>query len=119
MCRGIQERKNQGGSCNKNDAVSRNPTSRLVCCELCGSRATLYCEADHAFLCRKCDRWVHGANFLALRHVRNILCNTCQNLTQRCLVGASTEVMISTVLSWRGRRDCDSDPGKKTPFSFL
>lgn len=124
MCRGNQERSNQGSSCNK-EAVSPNATSRFVCCELCGSRATLYCQADHAFLCQKCDGWVHGANFLALRHVRNMLCNTCQNLTQRCLIGASTEVMLSTIVSWRERRDRNSNLEKKCsgslkkPFSFL
>ncbi|KAG6741421.1 hypothetical protein POTOM_054659 [Populus tomentosa] len=118
MCRGYQERSDQASSCNK-EAVSPNATSRsLVCCELCGSRATLYCQADHAFLCQKCDGWVHGANFLARRHVRNMLCNTCQNLTQRCLIGASTEVMLSTILiiqiqrpqqlySWKEEGDTD------------
>ena len=125
MCRGNQERSDQGSSCSK-EAVSPNATSRsLVCCELCGSRATLYCQADHAFLCQKCDGWVHGANFLARRHVRNMLCNTCQNLTQRCLIGASTEVMLSTIVSWRERRDRNSNLQKKCsgslkmPFLFL
>ncbi|KAJ4729990.1 Zinc finger, B-box, partial [Melia azedarach] len=61
MCRGT-EGANQPAFClNKN-------TSGFVSCELCGSRASLYCQADEAFLCRKCDKWVHEANFLALRH---------------------------------------------------
>ncbi|KAL3583115.1 hypothetical protein D5086_014176 [Populus alba] len=99
MCRGIhQERNNQGGSCGE-EVVSSKATSRLVCCELCGSRASLYCQADDALLCQKCDKWVHGANFLARRHVRCMLCNTCQNLTQRYLIGASTEVLLPTI-SW-------------------
>ncbi|KAF9663293.1 hypothetical protein SADUNF_Sadunf17G0023900 [Salix dunnii] len=119
MCRGIKERNNQGSSCNK-DAVSPNPTSRLVCCELCGSRATLYCEADHAFLCQKCDKWVHGANFLALRHVRNMLCNTCQNRTQRCLVGATTErIQIQRppqLDSWKKEGDTDRINGNPEKY---
>ncbi|KAF9679091.1 hypothetical protein SADUNF_Sadunf07G0104000 [Salix dunnii] len=100
MCRGIhhQERNNQGSSCSK-EVVSSTETSRLVFCELCGSRASLYCQADDAFLCRKCDRWVHGANFLARRHVRCMLCNSCQNLTQRYLIGASTEVLLPTIIN--------------------
>ncbi|KAG5242058.1 zinc finger family protein [Salix suchowensis] len=126
MCRAIlhQERKNQGSSCSK-EVVSSEETSRLVFCELCGSRASLYCQADDAFLCQKCDRWVHGANFLARRHVRCMLCNSCQNLTQRYLIGASTEVLLPAIVSWRERRQCDSNLEKKssgslkTPFLFL
>lgn len=125
MCRGIhQERNNQGGSCGE-EVVSSKATSRLVCCELCGSRASLYCQADDAFLCQKCDKWVHGANFLAQRHVRCMLCNTCQNLTQRYLIGASTEVLLPTIVSWRERRQCNSNLEKKSsgslkmPFLFL
>ncbi|KAF6162999.1 hypothetical protein GIB67_021148 [Kingdonia uniflora] len=59
----------------------------MTSCELCSSRASLYCEADDAFLCRRCDRIVHGANFLALRHIRCFLCGTCQNLTRKYLTG--------------------------------
>ncbi|GMJ03383.1 microProtein 1a, B-box domain protein 31 [Hibiscus trionum] len=120
MCKGL-ELGNTPGSCLK-ESVSphtNRPVPRSVNCELCESRAALYCQADDAYLCRKCDRWVHEANFLALRHVRCFLCNTCQNLTQRYLVGASP-----TTVSWsERRRHCDSDMetrhSTKTPFLFL
>ncbi|PQM40517.1 hypothetical protein Pyn_23970 [Prunus yedoensis var. nudiflora] len=85
MCRGVEE----SGFCQP--PVS-SPTG-YACCELCSKRASLYCLADDAYLCRKCDQWVHGANFLALRHVRCLLCNTCQNLTQRYVVGISVEML--------------------------
>ncbi|KAM1059323.1 hypothetical protein ACFX13_024665 [Malus domestica] len=85
------------------------PSGGLVCCELCNSRASLYCLADDAFLCRKCDRWVHGANFLALRHARCLLCNTCQNLTQRYVVGIAVKVMLPTILSRVDRNRCESN----------
>ncbi|KAF8687251.1 hypothetical protein HU200_042925 [Digitaria exilis] len=39
-------------------------------CELCGAPAAVHCEADAAFLCAACDAKVHGANFLASRHLR-------------------------------------------------
>ncbi|XVF44528.1 hypothetical protein PTKIN_Ptkin02bG0131100 [Pterospermum kingtungense] len=71
MCRGLQQG-NTKRSCLK-EGVSpdsdRASGSGLVNCELCNSRATLYCQADDAYLCRKCDKWVHEANFLALRHI--------------------------------------------------
>ncbi|CAK7355399.1 unnamed protein product, partial [Dovyalis caffra] len=109
MCRGIrQERNNEGSSCSK-EVDSPNATSRWVCCELCGSRASLYCQADDAFLCRKCDKWVHGANFLAQRHIRCMLCNACQNLTQRYLIGASTQVLLPTIVSWGETRQRNSN----------
>ncbi|PKA67063.1 Zinc finger protein CONSTANS-LIKE 4 [Apostasia shenzhenica] len=46
-------------------------------CELCDREASLYCEADAAFLCWACDAQVHGANFLVARHVRAISCSGC------------------------------------------
>ncbi|KAJ9170108.1 hypothetical protein P3X46_018240 [Hevea brasiliensis] len=131
MCRGVKERShNQGRFCMKleeKEAGSGDEASSLICCELCGSRASLYCQADDAFLCRECDKWVHGANFLALRHIRCFLCNTCQNLTQRYLIGASKEIMLPTIVSLRERRqqrNSNNDEKQcstslKMPFLFL
>ncbi|GKV11496.1 hypothetical protein SLEP1_g22753 [Rubroshorea leprosula] len=81
MCRGFPEGNRGISSCLK-QGTSSSLLPSLVRCELCNSRASLYCPADDAFLCRKCDRWVHQANFLALRHIRCFLCNSCQNLTR-------------------------------------
>ncbi|XP_031092288.1 B-box domain protein 30-like [Ipomoea triloba] len=73
--------------------------SGRVSCELCDSEASLYCQADDAFLCRKCDGWVHGANFLARRHIRCLLCGVCRSLTQRYLIGTSVQVVLPTIVS--------------------
>ncbi|KAM5580723.1 hypothetical protein ABKV19_010114 [Rosa sericea] len=83
MCRGVEE-----------EVISVKASKGFVCCELCSSRASLYCLADDAYLCRKCDQSVHGANCLALRHVRCLLCKTCQNLTQRYVIGISVELLL-------------------------
>ncbi|OMO99872.1 Zinc finger, B-box [Corchorus olitorius] len=50
-------------------------------CELCKLAARTYCESDQASLCWDCDAKVHGANFLVARHVRCLLCQTCQSVT--------------------------------------
>ncbi|RWR93581.1 zinc finger protein CONSTANS-LIKE 9-like protein [Cinnamomum micranthum f. kanehirae] len=50
-------------------------------CELCNSRAKMYCESDQASLCCRCDAKVHSANFLVARHSRTLLCHTCQSPT--------------------------------------
>ncbi|CAN4083919.1 unnamed protein product [Withania somnifera] len=50
-------------------------------CELCNSKARVYCESDQASLCWDCDARVHTANFLVAKHSRILLCNTCQSLT--------------------------------------
>ncbi|GLT48130.1 hypothetical protein SLA2020_217710 [Shorea laevis] len=50
-------------------------------CELCKFPARTFCESDQASLCWDCDAKVHGANFLVARHVRCLLCQTCQSLT--------------------------------------
>ena len=105
MCRGV-ENENKGNLVIKTKAAAATSIlgsySSSISCELCSSRATLYCLADDAFLCERCDKWVHGANFLALRHIRCLLCDTCQRMTHRYRVGSSTQVVLPTVLSWRG-----------------
>lgn len=131
MCRGLEEEK-LGGLCrlqqsNHRDAEDDTPavTAATVPCELCGSRASLYCQADDAFMCRKCDKCVHGANFLALRHIRCVLCNTCQNLTQRYLLGASFEVLLPTIVSLSegsdhcNNSDIEKQCSRKLKWPFL
>ncbi|CAL4971081.1 unnamed protein product [Urochloa decumbens] len=51
-------------------AAGKRGTTR---CELCGGAAAVHCAADSAFLCLRCDARVHGANFLASRHLRRRL----------------------------------------------
>ena len=128
MCQGAREAKH-GGFCKnfmpEEVAASDGPTRGSISCELCGLKASLYCHADNAYLCRKCDKLVHKANFLALRHIRCFLCNNCQNLTRRYLIGASVEVVLPTALG----REEGSLPNKSTdkkwsrtqkePFQFL
>ena len=117
MCRGREDGK-QGRLAKSEvlkEAVSDDGGGGLVSCELCSSRALLYCQADDAFLCQKCDRWVHGANFLAFRHIRCLLCSTCQNLTQRYLIGSSHEVALPTMISWTERSWCNSSDESKCP----
>ncbi|CAI5530565.1 unnamed protein product [Closterium sp. Naga37s-1] len=47
-------------------------------CDFCEKgRATVYCKADSAWLCLSCDRVVHSANNLSLRHHRTLLCDGC------------------------------------------
>ena len=46
----------------------------------------MYCRADSARLCLSCDRHVHSANALSLRHPRTLLCDGCnlRPATLRC-----------------------------------
>ncbi|KAJ0267120.1 hypothetical protein HA466_0009950 [Hirschfeldia incana] len=50
-------------------------------CELCDRVARMFCESDQASLCWDCDSKVHGANFLVAKHIRCLLCSTCQSPT--------------------------------------
>ncbi|KAL9660646.1 hypothetical protein QQ045_025463 [Rhodiola kirilowii] len=139
MCRGRAESQKRHFDLNKplvlDDATSYSSDHEFtIRCELCGSMASLYCQADDAFLCSKCDEYVHGANFLAHRHVRCMLCNKCQNLTHRFLVGTSQEMLLRSVTSWPETRSsshhgehCGSDNNNesrcrrslKRPFMFI
>ncbi|CAJ2660354.1 unnamed protein product [Trifolium pratense] len=99
MCKGVEPKEHNFFPPSK-ESVSPSKTRDSKCCELCGLQASLYCQADDAYLCRKCDKKVHEANFLALRHIRCFLCNTCQNLTRRYLIGASVEMVLPANISW-------------------
>ncbi|KMT06874.1 hypothetical protein BVRB_6g152140 [Beta vulgaris subsp. vulgaris] len=43
---------------------------KLECDYCCKNAAVLYCEADSANLCLLCDRDIHSANSLSLKHIR-------------------------------------------------
>ncbi|CAN0896970.1 B-box domain protein 31 [Linum grandiflorum] len=121
MCRGLLQQSKAESFCNKKPEASEaescfdGVSSASRKCELCEEKARLYCEADDAYLCQKCDRYVHGANFLALRHVRCFLCSTCHGFTRRFLVGASMEVVLPGTMK-------DEEQGEEPaelPFLFL
>lgn len=134
MCKGVEQGETQPAVRQRRSSdeatASAGGGGDPVPCELCGSRASLYCQADEAYLCRRCDKSVHGANFLALRHVRCLLCNTCQSHTQRYLLGESVEVVLPSIVSsaegnYRNypcdRDDLDQNCSQvlKTPCLFL
>ncbi|XP_077237550.1 zinc finger protein CONSTANS-LIKE 9-like [Tasmannia lanceolata] len=57
-------------------------------CDFCGEqRSMVYCRSDAACLCLSCDRNVHSANALSLRHSRTLLCESCnsQSAVVRCI----------------------------------
>lgn len=123
MCRGLifneeESRRSHGDGCR---SLCTRP-SVPVRCELCGDDASVFCEADSAFLCRKCDRWVHGANFLAWRHVRRVLCTSCQKLTRRCLVGDHDFPVVLPSVTTVGEATVESrseQDNHEVPFVFL
>ncbi|XP_050370633.1 zinc finger protein CONSTANS-LIKE 4-like [Argentina anserina] len=73
-------------------------------CELCGVRARMYCEADHASLCWACDEKVHGANFLVAKHPRVLLCHVCQLRTPWTSCGAKLTPTVSVCESCVGNQ---------------
>lgn len=74
-------------------------------CELCKFPANTYCESDQASLCWDCDAKVHGANFLVARHVRCLLCQTCQSPTLWRADGVKLGRTISVCESCVGGRN--------------
>lgn len=73
-------------------------------CELCKSVARLYCDSDEAILCWDCDSRVHAANFLAAKHSRTLLCNTCQAPTSWTGSGSKLGPAISACEACVDRR---------------
>ncbi|KAJ4815065.1 B-box zinc finger family protein [Rhynchospora pubera] len=55
------------------------PTPDQTPCDFCtDTPAVVYCRADTACLCLRCDREVHAANTVSSRHARSILCDSCR-----------------------------------------
>ncbi|OQU84476.1 hypothetical protein SORBI_3004G060832 [Sorghum bicolor] len=65
-------------------------------CELCGGAAAVHCAADSAFLCLRCDAKVHGANFLASRHLRRRLPRPPSAADSGAASSASSSSCVST-----------------------
>jgi len=65
-------------------------------CELCGGAAAVHCAADSAFLCLRCDAKVHGANFLASRHLRRRLPRPPAAAESGAASSASSSSCVST-----------------------
>ncbi|CAA6672011.1 unnamed protein product [Spirodela intermedia] len=74
-------------------------------CELCGMAARTRCESDEADLCWECDAEVHGANFLVARHLRSLLCRTCQGPTPWRAEGPRLGPSVSVCLICFRRRE--------------
>lgn len=50
----------------------------FLLCDFCNAKfAVLHCTADSANLCLFCDRRVHSANILSLKHTRWWICHNC------------------------------------------
>lgn len=111
------------------DRTSRFLSPLSISCELCDSEASIYCQADDAFLCGNCDARVHAANFLAQRHIRCFLCTDCHALTQRYLIGVSVQVLLPTIVCkkeitrnrFNDKSDEESNSSNQVirPFLFL
>ena len=44
---------------------------KIIICNQCEQKqATVYCEADDAYLCSDCDKEIHSANRLVMKHQR-------------------------------------------------
>lgn len=135
MCIGrVEERKDEclreACVCEDNhDHTSGFISSLSISCELCDSEASIYCQADDAFLCGKCDARVHAANFLAQRHIRCFLCTDCYALTYRYLIGVSVQVLLPTIVCKKenirnrsnNKSDVESNSSNQVirPFLFL
>ncbi|KAF0903400.1 hypothetical protein E2562_027693 [Oryza meyeriana var. granulata] len=82
-------------------------------CDFCGEqRSMVYCRSDAASLCLSCDRNVHSANALSLRHTRTLLCDRCvsQPAMVRCLVENAS---LCQNCDWNGHSAGSSAAGHK------
>ncbi|KAL3522141.1 hypothetical protein ACH5RR_014975 [Cinchona calisaya] len=82
-------------------------------CELCNSTAKMYCDSDQASLCWDCDTRVHTANFLVAKHLRTLLCHSCQSLTPWTASGPKLGPTVSVCQACASRADANSRDGDR------
>lgn len=59
--------------------LKQESNDRARACDTCRSTAcSVYCHADSAYLCTRCDDQVHSANRVASRHKRVLVCESCE-----------------------------------------
>ncbi|KAK8557652.1 hypothetical protein V6N13_008012 [Hibiscus sabdariffa] len=78
-------------------------------CDTCRSAAcTVYCRADSAYLCARCDAQVHAANRVASRHERVWVCEACERAPAAFLCKADAASLCTT---------CDAEIHSANPLA--
>ena len=77
-------------------------------CDFCNSKAAvLYCDADSANLCLFCDRHVHSANTLSIKHPRSWICHNCGLNTVK-VTCSKNEVLLYHDCNWDLPTNCST-----------
>ncbi|XP_022153294.1 zinc finger protein CONSTANS-LIKE 5-like [Momordica charantia] len=86
--------------------------TKLLCYSCKSSAAALYCRADAAFLCLRCDAQIHGPNTAKLlpatRHARVWLCEVCEHAPAAVTCNADAAALCVT---------CDADIHSVNPLA--
>lgn len=77
-------------------------------CAMCGESGALHCERDDAFLCWTCDMSVHSHNSIVVRHIRSVLCSTC-NAPTRFRASGGSPVPFTCVCAECSPGVCDAN----------
>ncbi|XP_077240549.1 zinc finger protein CONSTANS-LIKE 13-like [Tasmannia lanceolata] len=84
-------------------------------CDYCSeTRALLYCRADSAKLCLSCDRKVHSANPLFLKHSRSHLCDLCSS-NPASILCSTDNVLLCQNCDWDSHSH-SSSPHDRRPL---
>nr|QCQ83145.1 zinc finger protein CONSTANS-LIKe 4 protein [Ambrosia artemisiifolia] len=90
----------------------RNQALTIMSPTLCDSckttSASLFCKADSAYLCTRCDSNIHAANKLASRHERLWLCDVCEQAPASVTCKADAASLCVT---------CDNDIHSANPLA--
>lgn len=83
---------------------SKNSQEKQSLCDFCGDlRAVLYCRADSAKLCLKCDHKVHSTNQLFTKHTRSVLCDACDSSPSSIFCSTHCSVLCQNC-DWESHR---------------
>ncbi|CAH2072659.1 unnamed protein product [Thlaspi arvense] len=93
----------------ESNEIGVGDNNRARACDTCRSTAcTVYCHADSAYLCTRCDAQVHSANNVASRHKRVPVCESCGRAPAAFLCEADDASLCTA---------CDSDVHSANPLA--
>lgn len=96
--------------------TSKNIEEKQSLCDFCGDlRAVLYCRADSAKLCLKCDHKVHSTNQLFTKHTRSVLCDACDSSPSSIFCSTHCSVLCQNC-DWESHRISQSTVHDRRPI---
>ncbi|KAF9605392.1 hypothetical protein IFM89_016969 [Coptis chinensis] len=100
---------------NNEEEINKTAQQQRLC-DFCGeTKALLYCKADSAKLCFKCDKQVHSTNQLFCKHTRSQLCDVC-NSNPASIFCSTDNLVLCQNCDWESHGNSNNKSHDRRPL---